>query len=95
RDAKGVALAEKLGERFAANLRVAREALESMPSEVWVAAELEVTLKAMAEARGMKLGDLMQPIRVALTGGTVSEPVHELLEVVGREEALRRLEAAA
>ena len=95
RDAKGVALAEKLGERFAANLRVAREALESLPSEVWVAAELEVTLKAMAEARGMKLGDLMQPIRVALTGGTVSEPVHELLEVVGREEALRRLEAAA
>jgi glutamyl/glutaminyl-tRNA synthetase len=33
----------------------------------------------------------MQPIRVALTGGTVSEPVHELLAVVGRDESLKRL----
>ena len=31
----------------------------------------------------MKLGDIMQPVRVALTGGTVSEPVNELLAVVG------------
>jgi glutamyl/glutaminyl-tRNA synthetase len=36
----------------------------------------------------------MQPIRVALTGGTVSEPVNELLAVVGRDESLARLEAA-
>jgi glutamyl/glutaminyl-tRNA synthetase len=35
----------------------------------------------------------MQPIRVALTGSTVSEPVNELLVVVGREESLRRMTA--
>ena len=38
---------------------------------------------------------MFQPIRIALTGGTVSEPVNELLFVVGREEALKRLESAA
>jgi hypothetical protein len=37
----------------------------------------------------------MQPVRVALTGSTVSEPVNELLAVVGRERALRRLEETA
>jgi len=37
----------------------------------------------------------MQPIRVALTGGTVSEPVPQLLEVVGPIESLWRIAAAA
>jgi glutamyl-tRNA synthetase len=39
-------------------------------------------------------GKIFQPIRIALTGGTVSEPVNELLHVVGKEAALRRLAAA-
>lgn len=38
---------------------------------------------------------IFQPIRIALTGGTVSEPVNELLFVVGKESALRRLRDAA
>jgi glutamyl/glutaminyl-tRNA synthetase len=37
----------------------------------------------------------MQPIRVALTGSTVSEPVNELLAVVGREASLRRINETA
>ena len=37
----------------------------------------------------------MQPIRVALTGSTVSEPVNELLAVVGRERSLARLREVA
>ena len=53
---------------------------------------LEV-IKQAAEQHGLKLGDAMQPIRVALTGSTVSEPVNELLVVVGREPALDRLKA--
>ena len=40
------------------------------------------------------LGDLLQPIRVALTGSTVSEPVNELLAVEGRSSSLARLTAA-
>ena len=50
-------------------------------------------LKQLAESTGVKLGDLMQPIRVALTGGTVSEPVPELLAVVGKNESLSRIAA--
>ncbi len=49
----------------------------------------------MAEANGLKLGDAMQPIRVALTGSTVSEPVNELLEVVGPERSLARMREVA
>ena len=47
---------------------------------------------AGAESLCLKLGDAMQPIRVALTGSTVSEPVNELLAVVGREASLERLQ---
>jgi glutamyl-tRNA synthetase len=49
----------------------------------------------MAESNGLKLGDAMQPIRVALTGSTVSEPVNELLEVVGPERSLARMREVA
>jgi glutamyl-tRNA synthetase len=49
----------------------------------------------MAETHGLKLGDAMQPIRVALTGSTVSEPVNELLAIIARDIALRRLRDVA
>ena len=95
RDEKGSALVAKMGDRFAANLRLDHEALERIPDFDWLPPALEGALRTVAEAHGLKLGDVMQPVRVALTGGTVSEPVHELLGVVGREESLRRIKAAA
>ena len=60
----------------------------------WNSDRLLEAVKAAAEANGVKLGDAMQPVRVALTGGTVSEPVNELLAVVGRDESLSRIRAA-
>ena len=59
----------------------------------WTAAALDTHLRSLADARGMKPGALMQPIRIALTGETATEGVNELLVVVGREAALRRLGA--
>ncbi len=94
RDAKGEQLARKLGEAFAGNLALVRTALAALTPAEWTPAGLEAALKAVAEREGKKLGDVMQPVRVALTGGTVSEPVHELLAVVGRDESLARIEAA-
>jgi glutamyl-tRNA synthetase len=91
RDAKGDALVTKLGDRFAANVASARSVLEAIAEDAWNAPTLEGALKELAEREGLKLGDVMQPIRVMLTGGTVSEPVHELLAVVGKQESLRRL----
>jgi glutamyl-tRNA synthetase len=60
----------------------------------WSAAALEQVLRRLAEEKGVAAGKIFQPIRIALTGGTVSEPVNELLYVVGKEAALKRLEAA-
>ena len=81
----------KLGEAFDTNVALATEALQQVPGEEWTAERLVEVLKRTAETGGIKLGDLMQPVRVVLTGTTVSEPVNELLVAVGREAALERL----
>jgi len=60
----------------------------------WTPEALEKGLRALADETGVAAGKVFQPIRIALTGGTVSEPVNELLYVVGKEAALKRLQAA-
>jgi glutamyl-tRNA synthetase len=95
RDEKGIQLATKLGERFTANLLAAHDTLATVDLSHWNADAVESALRNVAETSATKLGDIMQPIRVALTGGTVSEPVPELLQVVGRDESLRRIKQAA
>jgi glutamyl-tRNA synthetase len=94
-DAKGEALIKKLGPAYQANLRHAHAALESLAPAEWAAERILEAVKARAEANGISLGDALQPIRVALTGGTVSEPVNELLFVVGRKASLAALARAA
>ncbi len=90
-DPKGEALKAKMAERFEASLALASSALTSIGADAWRPDTIETVLKDTAVRESLKLGDLMQPIRVAVTGGTVSEPVHELLAVIGRDESLRRL----
>ncbi len=90
-DAKGEQLVKKMGPQFANSLAVARTALEPLSGAQWNADALLEVLRGTAVEHALKLGDLMQPIRVAITGSTVSEPVNELLAVVGRDESLRRL----
>jgi glutamyl-tRNA synthetase len=94
-DDKAATLRRKLGDRFGANVRLAAETLGAVDAQEWTAEHLVDVLKTTAESRRIKLGDLMQPIRVVLTGTTVSEPVNELLVAVGREESLRRLRREA
>jgi glutamyl-tRNA synthetase len=94
-DTKGEALSRKMGPAFAGNLNLATEALTSLQPAEWKRDQLLATLKGVAETHSLKLGDVMQPVRVALTGSTVSEPVNELLEVIGRERSLPRLEEVA
>ena len=48
----------------------------------------------MAEALGLKLVDLAQLTRLAVTGGTASPPLFDVLALLGREETLARLRAA-
>ena len=78
---------------YRASLAASIIALNNAPD--WSPGSLEKVLRDLAEERTVAAGKIFQPIRIALTGGTVSEPVNELLSVVGKEAALRRLEAAA
>jgi glutamyl-tRNA synthetase len=75
-------------------LAAAHERLQSLDADQWEPEYLEQVLRDLAEELGLKPGGIFQPIRVALTGDTVSEPVNVLLEVVGQEESLRRIAAA-
>lgn len=56
---------------------------------------MEPVLARAAGKAGGKLGKIAQPLRVALTGGTVSPGIYEVMDVLGREEVLRRLSAAS
>ncbi len=57
----------------------------------WVASALHDALKAFCEERGLGLGKVAQPLRVALTGRTISPPMDLTLELLGKERTLSRL----
>ena len=48
-------------------------------------------MRETAAALGVKLGDLAQPLRAALTGRTTSPGIFDVLAILGREESLARL----
>ena len=54
----------------------------------------EPALKAFAEERGLKLRHVMQPLRAAITGRLATPGMYEMLEVLGKDTVLRRLERA-
>ena len=56
--------------------------------------EAEALIKSFAESEGLKLGDLMMPLRVAITGTRVSPPLFGSLRLLGTEKALARVDRA-
>jgi glutamyl-tRNA synthetase len=56
--------------------------------------QAEIFIKAEAEKRGVKLGDLMMPLRVAITGSRVSPPLFGSLRILGAERSLERVKRA-
>jgi len=69
-----------------------RQALADLSS--WTAAAVHEAINATAERHQLKMGDVAQPVRVAVTGGPASPPIDVTLEVLGREKTLRRLDKA-
>lgn len=61
---------------------------------VFSAPEIEKVFKAITEKHATKLGNLAQPVRVAMTGGTESPGIFEVLEIIDRGKAIKRLEKA-
>ncbi|HEX2722683.1 MAG TPA: hypothetical protein VHM24_07165, partial [Gemmatimonadaceae bacterium] len=67
---------------------------EVLADAEWAPATLEPALRELAEARGLGAGKLFQPLRVALTGLSVSPGIFEVLEMQGRPLALQRIDQA-
>jgi glutamyl-tRNA synthetase len=57
----------------------------------WTADDIEAAVRRFAEGRAIKLGQVAQPLRAALTGSTVSPGIFEIMVVLGRAETLARL----
>jgi glutamyl-tRNA synthetase len=95
--ADNVGYQEKAKEKFLNEnsrqlLKDLRDALASLSD--FSHAGLEPVFKTVVEKHGVKLGALAQPVRVAMTGGTESPGIYEVLEVLGKEKTLKRLDKA-
>jgi glutamyl-tRNA synthetase len=77
-----------------AALRAAREALGELAAADYAADVLESRCRAEAERLGWKAGDFFRPLRVAVTGRSVSPPLFGSMELLGRDRVLARLDAA-
>jgi len=76
-----------------ARLKEIREVLAGL--QEWSAPALDLALKNFCEQKQQQLGNVAQPIRVALAGTAASPPIHDTLFLLGKDEALRRIDAAA
>ncbi len=59
--------------------------------DIWQHDELEQICKAYCEKHALKLGNLMSPIRIAITGSTMSPSMFEVMSQLGKEESLSRM----
>ncbi|MEO7522145.1 MAG: glutamate--tRNA ligase family protein, partial [Gemmatimonas sp.] len=91
-DADAVAKQWRDAPATAAILDATRERLAGLPE--WEPAVMEEALRALAAELGFTGGKIFQPLRVALTGQTVSPGIFDVLRFVGRERTLRRLASA-
>jgi len=73
-------------------LQPIRDGIAALPS--LDTAPLEKLFNDVAAARGIGIGKVAQPVRVALTGGTASPGIYDVVQILGREETLARLDAA-
>jgi glutamyl-tRNA synthetase len=73
-------------------LRAVQGALSSV--QPWTAAGIHAAVEAVAGQLGVGLGKIAQPIRVAVSGTTVSPPIDVTLEILGPEVTLSRIEKA-
>ena len=62
--------------------------------ELWTRQAIETCFDDYCEHHGLNLGKAAQPIRVAVSGGTVSPPIYETLELLGKERTLARIQQA-
>jgi len=81
-----------LGDEGLATVAAAREALAAV--ERFDLPGVSTALEALVQSRAVKPREVYQPLRVAVSGTTVSPGIFETIELLGREETLRRIDAA-
>ena len=74
--------------------RQARRGARGRSSD-WSEKQIEDAIRRFAEAQGVKLGQVAQPLRVALSGSTASPGIFEVLAILGPAETKARLLAAS
>jgi len=92
-----VEYAEKAARKFLTAEKTAHfpQLLEGLSSlSEFTEADIEGVFTAVMESREMKLGKIAQPVRVALTGGTISPGIFETIEALGVEITIKRLRDA-
>ena len=87
------AAAEQLNPDARANIGAFTEVLRGLNE--WTVAEIDASARAFAEAKGLKLGKVAQPLRAALTGRTISPGIFEVMVLIGRDETIARLQDQA
>ncbi|MBK6597869.1 MAG: glutamate--tRNA ligase [Proteobacteria bacterium] len=91
---EGVTLDDKAAQKHLT--AESRQALQQLASRLrmlpeWTAASIHELVQAVAAELTLSLGKLAQPLRVAVTGGTVSPPIDQTLAILGRERTMNRL----
>jgi glutamyl-tRNA synthetase len=77
-----------------ANLREARQALASIEPQDFGEPRVQQALEALVRSLAVKPGQVYQPLRVAISGSTTSPGIFESVNLLDREETLRRVDAA-
>jgi glutamyl-tRNA synthetase len=72
-----------------------REVAAALAESDFTGPSIDAALRGFAEGRGLKLGQVAQPLRAALTGSTVSPGIDATLAALGRAESLARISAAS
>jgi glutamyl-tRNA synthetase len=81
-----------LNEKYIANLTGVKEALTALDN--FTSTGIEKVFVEIAEKLNTKLGNIAQPVRVAITGRTESPGIFEVLEIIGKEKSLKRIDRA-
>jgi glutamyl/glutaminyl-tRNA synthetase len=86
---------KKKGEAHArTHLVTVREFLASLSAHNFNLSQLEMRIKEMIQSKGLGTGDVLWPLRAALTGREKSPSPFEVMEVLGKEETIKRVDRA-
>lgn len=75
-------------------ITTAADMLKNLSLGSWTQKDLKITLEKIVEKTGLQNGDVFWPVRYALTGEKASPKPEEMLQILGKEESLRRIETA-